>query len=171
MNAHGPTREELARLATLHDIVEPAAISFWPVAPGWWLVAVLLLLLIIRLGQQAWRHWQRDRYRRSALRSLRRLEARRHALPHQQTLQAALAILHDCARSMTTAGPDDPPLPSDSAAWIDFLRARVPASQPAFPETLLRDAAYWPPERVSATDASALLHFVRSWIINHECPA
>jgi len=171
VNAQSLTREELARLATLQDIVEPATVHFWPAAPAWWLIALLVLLLTIRLAQHAWKQWRRERYRRAALRRLSALESRRHAQPPQQTVQDALTVLHECVFSMPASGSAYAPPPTDRAAWIGFLRARAQASHPTVPETLLRDAPYWPPERVSASDASTVLHFVRSWIVDHERPA
>lgn len=169
MSAPRLTADELARLATLHDIVEPAAISFWPPAPGWWLVALLALLVAVRLAQHGWTRWQRDRYRRAALRRLRALEARCKTLPAHQTIHEALRILRDCALSMPGTATLCPP-PTDKTAWIDFLLTQLPAPQPDLPETLLRDAAYWPPDRVSAGDVHAVLRFVRRWLAHHRRP-
>lgn len=171
MNAPSVSPEELAQLATLHDIVEPAAVAFWPVAPAWWLVALFALLVVIRLTQVAWMHWARERYRRSALRRLRALEARRHAQTPYQTVHDALDVLRACALAMHGAdAAHPPPPPTDRTAWIGFLRARLQASHAAIPETLVRDAPYWPPERVSTDDAAAVLCFVRGWITDHERP-
>ncbi|WP_295007192.1 DUF4381 family protein [uncultured Dechloromonas sp.] len=158
---------EQARLAALADIVEPAAIGWWPPAPGWLLVALLALLLAVRGMQQFRRHWQRNRYRRLALRRLRPLESAGAALPAQQLLSEALLVLRDCALAMPAAASR----PADRAAWSAFLQARLPARYPFLPEALLHDAAYWPPARVAREDALAVLRFVRSWVEHHAPPA
>lgn len=169
MNAAPLSAGEIARLAKLEDIVEPAAIAFWPPAPGWLLVALLALLLAVRCGQHLWRRWQRNRYRRLARRRLRQLEAVSASLPAQQRLSAALAILRDCALGMPDAASR--PLPADREAWAAFLQACLPARHPFVPATLLHEAAYWPPGRVSGEDARAVLRFVRDWVERHRPPA
>lgn len=62
------------RLQLPHDIIEPAPISWWPPAPGWWLLAVLVLLALVLAIR-----WYR--------RSKRQLAPLRQALQeHQQLL-------------------------------------------------------------------------------------
>lgn len=169
MNPLPLTAAEQARLAALADIVEPAAIGFWPPAPGWLLVALLALLLAVRGGQHLGQRWRRNRYRRAARRSLRRLEAGGQALPAQQQLGAALLVLRDCAFGMPNASGTPPP--AERAAWTAFLQARLPAGHAFVSEALLHDAAYWPPERVSREDARSVLNFVRDWVESHTPPA
>jgi hypothetical protein len=168
MNSPPLSAAESAKLAGLHDIIEPPAIGLWPPAPGWFLVAALVLLLGLRMVQALWRHWRRNRYRRTALRSLRALEARLDAQTPQQNLNDALLILHACALAMPgtpfLAGPDDA---KDREAWLAFLRARLPAMDHAMPTRLLGEAAYWPAHRIGADDARAVLNFVAYWIRHH----
>ncbi|MEO0651765.1 MAG: DUF4381 domain-containing protein, partial [Planctomycetota bacterium] len=66
---------EAASLARLHDIELPEAVSLWPSAPGWWLVAGALGSAAVLAG---WVWWDRHRslaYRRAALRELSELRA------------------------------------------------------------------------------------------------
>ena len=61
-------------LAQLRDIHLPAAVSAWPLAPGWWM---LILLAIASLSYLAWHVLQRHRvklYRRQALEKVQQLE-------------------------------------------------------------------------------------------------
>jgi hypothetical protein len=53
-------------LGQLRDIHLPAEISWWPLAPGWWLVAALFLGLLVMAGLVIWRYRQAGRYRREA---------------------------------------------------------------------------------------------------------
>ena len=47
-------------LAGLRDIALPAAVSWWPLAPGWWLLLGLVLLFALALPLWLWwRHRRR----------------------------------------------------------------------------------------------------------------
>ncbi|MEM7360810.1 MAG: DUF4381 domain-containing protein [Pseudomonadota bacterium] len=54
----------------LRDVHLPDAVSWWPLAPGWWVAGALLLLILIASGLLLRRHVQRNRYRKTALREL-----------------------------------------------------------------------------------------------------
>lgn len=54
-------------LAQLNPLREPAAIGWWPLAPGWWL---LIALVLIVAGVLAWlliARYRRNAYRRQAI--------------------------------------------------------------------------------------------------------
>lgn len=57
----------------LRDLHLPAEIGWWPVAPGWWFLAVLLLVGIMYLALRFWRNWRRAAARRVALAEFSRL--------------------------------------------------------------------------------------------------
>jgi hypothetical protein len=57
-------------LQNLNDIVVPAPVAWWPPAPGWYVLVAVVTLLLLWLGFRGMRRWQRNRYRREALRAL-----------------------------------------------------------------------------------------------------
>lgn len=59
----------------LRDIHLPPAAPFWPPAPGWWVVAFAVLLLLAWVGALAWRRRRLARARRRILGELAALEA------------------------------------------------------------------------------------------------
>ncbi len=71
----------------LKDIHLPDAVGYWPLAPGWWLLLGLLVLLITII-YLSWRFWKRHSMRRLAIARLDELVK----LPEQQ-LAAALSRL------------------------------------------------------------------------------
>ncbi|MBD1390251.1 DUF4381 domain-containing protein [Neiella sp. HB171785] len=51
----------------LKDIVLAAPVSWWPLAPGWWLLIALLLLLLAWFGRQLWLRQRAKRFAKLAL--------------------------------------------------------------------------------------------------------
>ena len=58
-------------LDNLRDIVELPAVSWWPLAPGWWIVIALVAVIAAVNGMRAWKQWKANAYRRAALEELR----------------------------------------------------------------------------------------------------
>jgi len=46
-------------LINLKDIHLPPAVAIWPPAPGWWIVAVVLLLIVVFCGMWISRRFER----------------------------------------------------------------------------------------------------------------
>ena len=70
-----------ASLENLHDIVEPVSVSFWwPLAPGWWVLLSLVFVGLLIGGIRSIRTYQKNAYRRLALRELDSLPTP-HGLP------------------------------------------------------------------------------------------
>ena len=59
-----------ADLANLRDIVMPASIPWWPLAPGIWILVAGLLATAIVASIRAFRQYQANAYRREAIREL-----------------------------------------------------------------------------------------------------
>ncbi|MDQ6629933.1 MAG: DUF4381 domain-containing protein [Pseudomonadota bacterium] len=65
----------LQQALQLRDIHLPPAPPFWPPAPGWWIVAAVLLALLAWGGHAAWRQSHLRRERRRVMEVLARLES------------------------------------------------------------------------------------------------
>ncbi|MEP4685936.1 MAG: DUF4381 domain-containing protein, partial [Rhodopirellula bahusiensis] len=59
-----------ASLDRLNDIVVPAPVSWWPLAPGWHVLIAVLLAAGIWLAWKSWRTWTANAYRREAIHEL-----------------------------------------------------------------------------------------------------
>ena len=105
--AHDP-----GSLQNLNDIVMPTAVPWWPPAPGWYVVGAVVLLLVAWLLIRVARRWVENRYRREALRELRRIRAESTAVPELP------ALLKRCALS---AWPREQVASMTGPAWHEFL--------------------------------------------------
>lgn len=102
-----------AALAQLNDIALPAEPGFWPLAPGWWLL--LLSIVLVVLGLLLFGYWRR----KTAL--------RRAALAHWQTLQNLegddqaflIALAQMLRRASLARYPESAGL--TDAAWAEHL--------------------------------------------------
>ena len=55
------------------EVLPPDPVSWLPVTPGWQVLGLLLLALLLRWCAARYRHWRRNRYRGEALKALERL--------------------------------------------------------------------------------------------------
>ena len=58
----------------MHDIVVSDPVSWWPLAPGWFVLLLALTLALAWAAAKTFRHWRKNAYRREALRSLELIE-------------------------------------------------------------------------------------------------
>ena len=59
-----------ASLDHLHDIIIPDAIGFFPPAPGWYILLLVLLALLFHFSAQAYNRYKKSHYKREALKEL-----------------------------------------------------------------------------------------------------
>lgn len=135
-------------LAQLHDIETPSPAGLWPPAPGWWLLTVLILLILILGSVLLWRRHQRHAPRREALAQLATLSSE----PDRSDWYAALNRL--LKQTAVTLYPADNPLALTGNQWRDFL-ARTSDVPGDDWEKLIR-ASYQPASDTSPVEASRL---------------
>ncbi len=149
-----PMTDDPSSLDRLHDIVVPEPVSWWPMAPGWWVLLALLLSAGMALGIRGYLRWRADAYRRAALLELDQTDnARQVAVILRRT---ALAI---APRESIAALRDD--------AWIDWLAERSPHPLPDSIRPVLTRSLY---VAQSPADLGELREFARHWIRQHTRP-
>jgi hypothetical protein len=146
MNANGPV---------LRDIHVPA-VSWWPPAIGWWLLAASVLVAIVAGTWLVIRHRRRVHPRRAARRELDALAARFARDRDPGALAAGVSkLLRRVALIVEPAAAT-----RNSAGWRDFLQHRAPG---AFDEEQLRALVEAPYRAHPVLDAEALLASTRRW--------
>ena len=149
-----PMTDDPASLEKLHDIVVPEPVSWWPMAPGWWVLLTLVSAVFLILAVRHFRRWRADAYRRAALQELAKSESAEQvaALLRRTALAIApresIAALHD-------------------EAWIDWLAERSPAPVPDSVRPALTRSLY---AGQSSADLDELRDFANRWIRQHTRP-
>ncbi|SDA66933.1 protein of unknown function [Pseudomonas sp. NFPP33] len=157
----------------LQPLIEPAPVAWWPPAPGWWLLAVLLPLLIWGLWQlvKRWRKRPRktvaeselDPLRQAALDELAQLSKPYDEAPAGPWLQQLNALLKRLCRERY---PDSGSHVLSSRAWLAFLDNRCPAAG-LTRWMILVDGSYRPQCTLSDKAIVELDQAIAIWIRKH----
>lgn len=152
----------------LRDIHLPADPSWWPPAPGWWLLAAVGVA-VFAFGLRRFLRWRRDRrWRLRVQAELGRIAASHAAQADAGLLVAEVSTLLRRASMLVT--PHAAALRDD--AWLQFLDAQLPATttgESPFttgPGRALIDTPYRRvgDPAVQAVEASALIELARRWL-------
>ena len=148
----------------IDEIILPPAIDWLPLAVGWKVLGLIILLLLLWQGTRLTKLWWRNAYRREALRQLDRkaedenLQAVVALLPHYLKVTALYAFARQDVASL--AGKD----------WLEFLDSHYDG--PSFSNGLgqkLLSISYLPPTQWSLDEAQSkeLIKMSRQWIASH----
>ena len=149
----------------LKDIHLPETVNWWPPAPGWWLLAVLLPFLIIAVV-----YFYKTIRRQSALKTAGKLLAAIKYEDNQDSLQklAALSALMRRVALSTAARTDVAALSGE--AWLAYLDASF--QDKPFSTGIgrcLADGHYRPTVPADA-DLDALFKLTERWLKNRKYP-
>ena len=160
-------------LDQLQPLIDPPPVPWWPPAPGWWLLAVLLPLLAWGL----WRllhNWQQrprkvtteqalDPLRQAALDELSRLSKPYDGAPAGPWLQQLNALLKRLCRNHY---PDSHSHTLNGRQWLAFLDNRCPAAG-LTRWMVLVEGTYKPECRLDDKAIAGLSQAVETWIRKH----
>ncbi len=166
LRAETAEKVDPASLSGLHDIVVPAPIApWWPLAPGWYLLAGLLVVLVAWVIWRVRKRRQAKRYRVEAVAQLRALR-RERADPDKQVAQILVLL----KRTALGAYPRIDVAALQGVAWWRFLdrsggKPRFADGLGAFAEQLAY--AQRGGEKTSARDLKRLYRAAEQWIKRH----
>ncbi|MBW0146717.1 DUF4381 domain-containing protein [Marinobacter arenosus] len=150
-------------LSQLRDIHLPETGGFWPPAPGWWVLALLVLLMIAGMSWLVRRKRQQNRWLRLAKAEMASLE--QGATGDPDWFSQLNNLLKRAARQRY---PDLHPETLTGEAWVAFLLEKAPservASRPVV-EAIVHSA--WQP-RASA-DPRQAMDFAWRWLGGQKC--
>lgn len=141
-------------LDQLAPLREPTAIGWWPLAPGWWLLLIIGVLLIGILSAALLKLWQKNKYRRVASRQLKTLQA------HDRPTVAQINRLLKATALRTW--PEREVAALHGAEWLERLGQSAPKAGNSWMRAL--EQVY----RAPSTPASdELLLGTAKWIRHH----
>ena len=148
-------------LDLMHDILVPPALSFWPLASGWYLVFALLLAYVLHKGFQSYRIYQSNLYRREALEEL--VKVKSSAENERATLLLGLmkrVALQYFGRNKVAALSHD--------AWWDFMeshsKVKIEDTLRKYTQSILYDANV----KYDSKQIQKLESITATWIKTHE---
>ncbi|AMX02661.1 DUF4381 domain-containing protein [Microbulbifer thermotolerans] len=154
-----PEAQEL--LAQLRDIHEPAPVGWWPPAPGWWLLALLLLtcagaaFLWLRHKR---RQRRKNRYRAEAIKLLRGIDIKQaRATQDINEILKRVAVTHygrGVCGNLT------------GRKWLEFLQTRVAIGCPEEVQKILLEDLYRE-SSINISGNQAFLDYAVDWVQRH----
>jgi len=148
-------------LTQLYDIRDLDPISWWPLAPGWWVLIVLALLAAAAAYWRRWayqRSWQGQTYRAFVAldRRLSRGDAQQIAGTLSELLRRVAMQSHSRAECAGLEGVD----------WLRWLTTKDPGGFDwAARGSLLIEAPYAPPGRTySPQSVKILIDAAKRWV-------
>ena len=156
---------QTAGLENLRDIHLPEPIGWWPLAPGWWILAALVIAGIVALSIWLRRRARQRRYRKIALQQLQTLYRNwQHQGDDIAFAREANRLLKQTALA---AFPKAKVASLNGADWLDFLDRHL--RKPRFTEPDLRTLATLYLREPQPIAVNALNDAVKYWIRSHRC--
>lgn len=149
-------------LSQLRDIHLPAPVSWWPPAPGWWLLAAIALLAALGLYIRH-RLRRRNRWRRLALSELARLRRIHAAQPSAAPLGELSVLLRRVAVSRF---PREEVAALSGDDWLAFLDRGLDGGTPFQSDSgrLLAVSPYVPDAAIDTPALLALFDLAERWL-------
>jgi len=151
-------------LAQLHDIHLPAPISWWPLAPGWYIVSAFLIIAVIVIVSLINRQYSRGYAKRQALRELRNIEHQHAIDPNSQRSSAAVSGL--LKRVALAYYPRDQVAGLQGEDWVVFLNQTNRQQQLINFNNVRQVLLEYPYQRPQTGDLAPLFQLAHTWIHN-----
>ena len=106
-----------ASLDNLHDIIVPPMVGFFPLAPGWYIVFLLIGALVFHFGYQRYKVYEREQYRRDAEEELEAL--------NDKNRENTIALLSLAKRVGLSVYGRETIATLDGDRWWDFMEGHI----------------------------------------------
>ncbi|WP_163834040.1 DUF4381 domain-containing protein [Spartinivicinus ruber] len=149
-------------LKQLAPLAQPEPISQWPMAPGWWLLAALILLIAGFASYKFYRRRMQRRYRQQASQLL---DNYWQTYQRQQNLAAFITACNQLLKQVAiTAYGRNRVAALTGQAWQQFLLAHQPSNAVQLPDDFFGISQYQAQPNIPA---DKLKDFTYRWINHH----
>jgi hypothetical protein len=152
-------------LAKLHDIQLPAPIGWWPLAPGWYLLLLLSLVLLTLLLYLAHRFYVNGRAKRRALQLLTDYE--REFQHHRNSQLASMNVSELLRRVALVYFSREEVASLRDEAWLAFLNKTAKGININQLRVYLVELPYQPAKDI---DLEPLFRCAKTWIKQRGTP-
>jgi hypothetical protein len=146
-------------LAALRDIHLPAPIGWWPLAPGWYVVLMFSLLMLLAAIAVLYRQYHQGRARRQALQLLKNYEALHQKKANSQLIAAAISEL--LKRVALVYFPRTDVASLQGEAWLLFLNNTAKGIDFNLVKQELIEVPFKPKQQI---DLGELFRLARAWV-------
>jgi hypothetical protein len=149
-------------LSQLRDIHSAPQVPWWPPAPGWWILALLLVFVLVWLGRRGLSRFRVHQRRKQMLGWVEHLNT---TIDPGRDPQAYLSTLNRIFKLVALrAFPDQKCAALAGQDWVNFLAGQMNDSQPMEALEVLAAGPYDPAPQF---DPSTLSELARYWIRQH----
>jgi len=149
-------------MAQLRDIHGAPPVPWWPPAPGWWVVALLVLAVLLWFGRQLLARYRVHQRRRQMLGWIDHLNA---TVDPQKDPQAYLSTLNRVFKVVALRAFHEQQCAGMAGEqWTDFLQQNLNAKQSGEALSVLASGPYHP---VPQFDSAIVSELARAWIKQH----
>jgi len=147
-------------LVNLKDIHLPPPVSFWPPAPGWWILAVLLISSLFIGGVWFYRQHKKRKPKTEALRILKDLQIL--YLNSQDEVASLRSLSNLLRRTALTFHDKDAVASLQGSSWLEFLDKTGKTKE--FSQGAGKVLGYEVFQQKVNPDMNALFPLVKKWI-------
>jgi len=149
-------------LSQLKDIHSAPPVPWWPPAPGWWVLAFLLLVLLVWVGRRLLDRYKDHRRRKQMLAWVEHLN---ETIDPRLQPQAYLATLNRIFKLVALrAFPERHCAAMAGQEWVGFLTGEMSKSKSAGSLSVLASGPYDPAPQF---DPDIMSELTRYWIRRH----
>lgn len=152
-------------LAQLKDIHLPKAIGWWPLAPGWYLVAVVLTVVLAIVVYLSHKRYKNGLPKKQALQLLTRYEQQYQKDGNAQLASARISEL--LKRVALVYYPRTQVASMHGERWLEFLKQNSKNIDFNAVKAMLLESPFKTSERI---DLLPLIHCARLWIKQRRAP-
>ena len=149
-------------LSQLKDIHGAPAVPWWPPAPGWWVLVLLVAVGLFFVFRKLKHHYRVQQRRQVLCQFIDRVE---QDVDPSQAPQEFLSSLNRIFKIVALrAFPESRCAYMQGNDWVEFLRQNLQAPATSDDLSALAEGPYQP---TAAFNADSLLSLTRSWIKQH----